>query len=236
MRKDEETKDDVTIILPVFRPSIDTEEFLRDLSLQASKDHILLVVDNGNTPAITKTLNLFTEGQIDAQIYRVDQNLGWGGAVLLGAEISKTRLVCWAPTNGKLAAKDVLTFISRALASRKKLVKASRVGRGPVFRVKAIMAGLVHSLMLRKPMWDSGGTPTLAEKSFLLGLTGAPRGAAFDAFVLFSATSKGIPIERIKVSYRDLPKARSSWRNGLLSELRLLAEIGFFSKPREDER
>ena len=235
MRKDEETRDEVTIILPVFRPSIDTEQFLRDLSLRANKDHTLLVIDNGNTPPISKSLNLVTEGRIGIQIYRVDQNLGWGGAVLLGAEISKTRLVCWAPTNGKLAAEDVVTFISRALASRKKLVKASRVGRGPVFRTKAIMAGLVHSIVLRKPMWDSGGTPTLAEKSFLLGLRGFPSGAAFDAFVLFCATSKNNPIKRVKVKYRDLPKSRSSWRRGLFSELRLLAEIGSFSKPREDD-
>lgn len=224
----------MTIILPVFRPSIDTEQFLRDLSLRADNNFTLLVIDNGNTPPISKTLNPVTAGQIGTQIHRVNHNLGWGGAVVLGAEISKTRLVCWAPTNGKLAAEDVVTFITRALASRKKLVKASRVGRHPVFRAKALIAGLAHTLVLRKPMWDSGGTPTLAEKSFLLGLRGFPHGVAFDAFVLFCATSSKLPIERIQVKYTDRPKSRSSWRTGMIAELRLLVEIGSFGKPQED--
>lgn len=220
----------VTLVLPIFRPTSDSMKFLEDLSSRVDPDTCILLIDNGNCPSIAELMNSISPWHSRMEILRVDDNRGWGGAVRIGAEASRTHLVCWAPTNGKLSADTVLKFIRQALALEKRLVKAYRANRSSVFSAKARLAGLLHTIILRKPMWDSGGTPTLAERSFLLELPKSPQGPAFDAFVMFHAASRNIPIERIRVKYQDLPKSQSSWRRGFFSEIELFAEIASFRK------
>lgn len=221
---------EVTVVLPVFQPTSKSTSFLRDLLSQNDANHRILIIDNGNYPPIADLIDSSSPSRSRAEIHRLDENAGWGGAVMLGAALSKTRLVCWAPTNGKLTASAVIKFVSMGLAYEGSLVKAHRVGRSPGFSAKAGLAGLVHTLILGVRMWDSGGTPTLAEKSLLLGLPKSPPGAAFDAFVMFHAATRKIPVKRIQVKYKDFPKLQSSWRRGLFSEIKLFTEIVFFSK------
>lgn len=220
----------VTLILPLYQPSPESLAFVERVAEEATDHVVVLVLDNGCVPPLREGWISKITNHWNARNNRVDDNQGWGGAIVLGARMATTPYVAWAPTNGKLSSGGVLNFIQTALASEAEFAKASRVGRSSIFRIKAQVAGLFHSMILRTPMWDSGGTPTFCKRSFFLQEFSWPQGAAFDAFVLFQALRSGIPVHRITVGYMDFPAKQSSWRKGLGSEILLFLQIARFGQ------
>ena len=88
-----------------------------------------------------------------------------------------------------------------------------------------MLAGLIQSAILKSNMFDSGGTPTVCHKEFILGLEDPPNDYVFESFILYSAKEVGMKIVRPKVTYGHRKFGQSHWQRGIHSEIVLMRKI-----------
>lgn len=213
----------VTVIIPVYNDS-ESLIMLIDRIEKANQPGLkFLIVDNGSKEEFK--LGYEVEKQSNLECVRTEQNLGFGGGILFGIRQARTEFVGWMPGNLKVDPLEVSEMLLNFDLNPKSFIKAKRSGRSIIPRLKTLLAGSVQSLLLRTNMLDSGGTPTICSKEFVLGLSTPPSDYVFESYLLFQARKTRMEIHRPRVDYGIRKFGQSHWQRGLRSELRLLAAI-----------
>jgi glycosyltransferase involved in cell wall biosynthesis len=182
-----------------------------------------LIVDNGSSDQAVKDLLQRNSGPWKS--IRTEKNLGFGGGILFGASNAETDYVGWMPGNLKIDPRDVAKIVEEVRFDKVDFLKSKRVGRGLLPQAKTFFAGLVQSMILRKKMFDSGGTPTICRKSFLLGLLNPPQDYVFESFVFYQARRSQLKIARPKIFYGERLHGHSHWQRGFRSEVNLMKRL-----------
>ncbi len=222
------SKMNLTIVVPIFNETECLPIFLELLD-EIEEDSVqFLLVDNGSTDPKVKTI-LDSGSRLWSSI-RTEKNLGFGGGILFGVNACKTPFVGWMPGNLKVDPREFVKIASSTELKENQMIKSCRVGRSLTARLKTQLLGLVQSVALRTNMADSGGTPTVCEKRFLLSLKNPPTDFVFESFVLFYARKRGLEIKRPKVIYGVRAFGKSHWQRGLKSEVNLFMNIWKQSK------
>ena len=129
------------------------------------------------------------------------------------------------PGNLKLNPHDVFIFLEKfQIKEQDFLLKAKRVERPLMDRLKTIIFGLIVSPFIKFNMMDSGGTPNLVNKSFF-NTSGIPNDFSFDVFVLFYFKFNKLPIYRPNIIYRKRMHGKSHWQNSLSAEIDLTLNV-----------
>jgi glycosyltransferase involved in cell wall biosynthesis len=218
----------LTMVVPIYNETECLPIFLELLD-EIDLDSIhFLVVDNGSTDP--KVKSILESGSRSWSAIRTEKNLGFGGGILFGVEACKTPFVGWMPGNLKVDPREFARIVGKYELNENQMVKSYRVGRSFSARVKTQLLGLVQSMALGTNMTDSGGTPTVCEKRFLLSLANPPTDYVFESYVLFYARKKGLEIKRPKVTYGVRAFGQSHWQRGLRSEVNLFVNIWKQSK------
>ena len=213
----------LTIVVPVFN-EIDSLPIFLDMIAEAKSSEIhFLLVDNGSTREEVSTI--LRRGSNYWSSLRTDTNLGFGGGILFGVGRSPTEFVGWMPGNLKVDPREVVQTLSCLKLEKMYLVKAKRTGRTTSANAKTAVLGLIQSVLLRSNMFDSGGTPTLCHKDFILGLNNPPTDYVFESYVLYKARVSGMGVLRPKISYGKRVFGESHWQRGLGSEIALMRRI-----------
>ena len=213
----------VTVIVPIFNETESLPTFLKMLEGIDEERIEFLIVDNGSTDREVKELLQSASGPWKS--IRTEQNLGFGGGILFGATNAKTDYVGWMPGNLKIDPRDLSKLLRDDILDNVDFLKAKRVGRGFLPQAKTFFAGLVQSLILRKRMFDSGGTPTICRKKFLLELVNPPQDYVFESFVFFQARKSQLKIIRPEFYYGKRLHGHSHWQRGFRSEAILMKRI-----------
>jgi glycosyltransferase involved in cell wall biosynthesis len=213
----------ITIVVPIYNETDSLPIFLDLIEEAGSKDITFLLVDNGSTSSEVG-LVLSRKNEFWSAV-RTEDNLGFGGGILLGVRESKSDFVGWMPGNLKVDPREVVKIFSQQKLERNGLYKARRTGRSLSARYKTILAGLIQSAILKSNMFDSGGTPTVCHKEFILGLENPPNDYVFESFILYSAKEAGMKIVRPKVTYGHRKFGQSHWQRGIHSEIVLMRKI-----------
>lgn len=182
-----------------------------------------LLVDNGSTDQ--RVSKLLSNPRNNWRGIRSETNLGFGGGILFGISKAETEYIGWMPGNLKIDPRDTPNFLKSISFSKKNFVKARRVGRSKSAHIKTMMLGICQSILLRTPIFDAGGTPTVCSKEFLLSLPDIPNDYAFESYVLFKAYKAKMKISRPSVVYRVRKFGSSHWQKGLSSEIKLFISI-----------
>jgi hypothetical protein len=210
-----------TIIIPIyndFESLVVLSEWIRESS---RFDKEFLIVNNGSTD---KRIHALLEEQ-EIPYMSSSINLGFGGAILFAADKVATDWIAWMPGNLKVDPRDLLNFLGNFHFNRNTFVKAKRVNRGRTANIKTYIAGVIQSVILLRNMLDTGGTPTLCQRSFLLSLSDPPKDVVFESFMLYAARHRGLKIVRPKFSYGQRVFGQSHWQRGFKSELTLMIKI-----------
>lgn len=215
---------EITLLIPIHRVDDVTREWVSALLAIFLPVKEILLIDNASG-AYRELLEIAKAGENKVSVLKMENNVGWGGAVLAGAHQSNTELVAWVPSNGKVGPVALDTFLRTARRSENHLIKARRIRKFGLMRLKAGLAGFLHSILGSKNMFDSGGTPSLAPTDFLRSMDRSTFGPEFDALVMWRAHCHGLTIDRPRVPYTDSRVANSSWRSGVTAELRLFSLI-----------
>jgi glycosyltransferase involved in cell wall biosynthesis len=212
-----------TIIIPIYNEAESLPTFLHLLGEIEEESIEFLIVDNGSTDQVVKDLLQSASGPWKS--IRTENNLGFGGGILFGAANVKTDYVGWMPGNLKVDPRDVGKLFRDDRFEDIEFLKARRVGRGLLPQAKTFFAGLVQSIILRKRMFDSGGTPTICRKKFLLDLVNPPQDYVFESFVFYQAKRSHLKVIRPKFFYGKRLHGHSHWQRGFRSEVNLMKRI-----------
>lgn len=211
------------IVVPIYNESQSLPTFIAQVEDAANTDVQFLLVDNGSTDE--QCARLLAPGGLNWSSVRLDPNVGFGGAVIEGVRRVQATHIGWMPANLKVHPREAVRMAKGALLAPNALLKASRRGRSPIAHVKTVLAGFAQSIVAGTAMMDSGGTPTICPRAFLLSLPHPPRSVAFESYVLFMARRLRVEIHRPPVKYGERLFGKSHWQRGLGSELRLLKDI-----------
>ena len=214
---------EITIVIPVYNDSNSLEILLEKILNTGQPQLNFLIVDNGSS----QPLELETKYKLNSRVrfVRASENLGFGGGIMLGIAHADTEYVGWMPGNLKVDPADVAEMLSQFELEPQLVLKASRSGRRLSPRLKTLLAGTIQSILLRSNMLDSGGTPTICSKEFIINLKNPPTDYVFESFVLYKARKSGMKIIRPNVPYGARVYGQSHWQRGLRSELLLLKLI-----------
>ena len=186
---------DVTIIIPVYND----QESVNELCLRINEIHInqvkFLIVDNGSLRKIEMPSTK------NASLIRTESNLGFGGGILFGIESTKTEIVGWMPGNLKIDPHDAAEIAVETMISDHEIIKCKRRRIGFLPKAKTFAAGLIQTILLRRKMFDTGGTPTFAHISFINKMKNPPTDYVFESYVLYFARSQKINVIRPSIEY-----------------------------------
>jgi glycosyltransferase involved in cell wall biosynthesis len=213
----------ITIIVPIYN-EVKSLPILLSLIDQTNSQNIhFLIVDNGSTDLDVPKLLLRHSDKWTA--IRTDKNLGFGGGILFGVKSVKSGVVGWMPGNLKIDPQDVVNLLRNFQLGEGEILKAKRIGRSFLQQVKTFIAGLLQSVILKKQMFDSGGTPTICRKKFIIELRNPPLDYVFESFVLYQARKLKLKVIRPKIYYGKRLHGQSHWQRGIRSEILLMKRI-----------
>ncbi len=218
----------LTIVVPVYN---DTESLARlkdEITITDTQDFQWMIVDNGSTDE--RLIDFLSDPYNPWETVRCEENLGFGGGILFGISHAKTEFVGWMPGNLKVKPVDVIDMVLKIDLRGDSFIKASRANRELLPRLKTFLAGFVQSILLRKKMFDSGGTPTLCSREFVMGLKSPPTDYVFESFIFYKAQEVGLNIVRPKVPYGQRMFGQSHWQRGFKSEVNLMKLIWMSAK------
>jgi glycosyltransferase involved in cell wall biosynthesis len=217
----------VSLIVPIYNNRANAEAFCSDFLKAQLEDTNLTLVDNGSIE--TESLKHLEELAPERiTVVSVNPNLGFGGGIQAGLCSAQSEWVAWLPGNMKVLPSGLANYIDFIKTQNTlTFVKAYRSGRPFLDRSKTLLASLAQSLVSRKWLIDTGGTPTAVHKSnpLLLDLLKGPKDYSFESYAVFVAKLRGLTVKRIKVNYGARLFGSSHWQSGLSSELKLMADI-----------
>jgi glycosyltransferase involved in cell wall biosynthesis len=210
-----------SVLIPIYDDYDSLVSLLELIDEDCKRVANFIIVDNGSTD---KRVRLLLEEK-SFPYFSSEANLGFGGAVIFGAERVLTPWVAWMPGNLKVNPQDLSNYLKSFEFPPNTFVKANRVNRRRVDHLKTILAGLIQSSILGKNMIDTGGTPTICEREFLISLKNPPSDFVFESFTLFAARSQKLSVIRPPFAYGQRKFGRSHWQRGLKSEMNLMVRI-----------
>jgi glycosyltransferase involved in cell wall biosynthesis len=209
------------VLIPIYNDFDSLVSLSKLISESNHPNFRFIIVNNGSTDDRIHDFLIHE----NLEFITVKENLGFGGAILFGAQNVTTNWVAWMPGNLKVRPNDVLNFLSDFDFKPNVFVKAKRINRKRVDYLKTLIAGLIQSIILRTNMLDTGGTPTVCERSFLISLKNPPKDFVFESFTLFVARRQKMKIIRPGVPYGQRLYGVSHWQRGLKSEINLMRKI-----------
>lgn len=212
---------EITFVVPMYNDQQSLEVLHTKIRKAKIQDVKFLIVDNGSTTPLT----LPPETSDFISSIRTDQNLGFGGGVMFGFNHSHTEYVGWMPGNLKIFPEDLRKFLSLSELSPHKIIKATRINRPRGDALKTWIAGIIQSILLKRNMMDTGGTPTICHRDFLINLSNFPVDYTFESYILFRARENNMKIQRPPIRYRQRIYGTSHWQSGILTEIKLMIQI-----------
>jgi hypothetical protein len=74
-------------------------------------------------------------------------------------------------------------------------------------------------------MFDTGGTPTICERSFITSMVSPPTDYVFESYVLYKSRKSGKKVIRPRIKYGQRKYGKSHWQSGFAAELKLMKLI-----------
>ena len=213
-----------TIVIPIFNEAKSLQVLLERINELQNRQFSFLIVDNGSTESNVHEV-LTGSTQSGWTYVKAKANQGFGGGIVYGINYCTTEFIGWMPGNLKVDPREVIETFSKIDLEQFDLIKAKRVERKSLPRIKTWIVGLTQSIILRCNMFDSGGTPTICRRSFILGLEELPNNYIFESYVLYQARLLNHRVIRPRVAYGSRKFGTSHWQRGFASELRLTFEI-----------
>jgi glycosyltransferase involved in cell wall biosynthesis len=212
-----------TVVIPIYNDEKSLVVLLEEIKKLEFHDGLFLIVDNGST----NKLSLQPDGDKipGVDLVRTELNLGFGGGIKFGLNKAETEWVGWMPGNLKVHPRELFLLRPIIRSNNFDFIKANRKGRSFLANFKTFGVGLIQSLILRRMMFDTGGTPTFIKKSLLYVLEDAPDDYVFESYVLFKARRFKMRIKRPKVNYGNRIFGHSHWQRGMKAEFNLLINI-----------
>jgi glycosyltransferase involved in cell wall biosynthesis len=223
----------IDMVVPIFNDHESLMTLLSIIDSQKSTQIHYLIVNNGSTDS---RINELLENQSKHwSSINLIQNQGFGGGILEGIKVVKTDWVGWMPGNLKIKPSDVEKIVSNIELNPKTFIKCHRIRNSRSAKLKTLAAGVIQSVVTGKNLLDTGGTPTICERSFVLSLRNLPTDYVLESRMLFEARKHKLKIVRPSIPYGERVYGSSHWQRGLRSEIALMHKIWASARNWKDD-
>ncbi len=213
----------LSIVIPIYNDYESLVTLAEWLTNCHYKNMEFVIFNNGSTDR--KVQEFLDVHSIHYRSLSNNQNLGFGGGIQYAINELESEWVGWMPGNLKVRPQDLLSILCDFNPSSGTFIKAKRINRGNIPQIKTWIAGLIQSCILRTNMFDTGGTPTFCEKSFISHLVDPPKDFVFESYTLFVARKRNLKVVRPKIPYGVRVFGNSHWQRGIRSEVQLMLKI-----------
>lgn len=217
----------VSICVPIYNDWENASLIIENFVSCSYSEVTLMVIDNGsnqpNEPVIDRICQLE-----NVSITRLNNNLGLGGAIQEASKICKSDWLVWMPGNMKVLPSEMMDFLSLVSPGNSEtFVKAHRVNRPFIDRLKTMIASVAQTIVAGTPMLDTGGTPSAIHRTSKLWdeIARAPKDYMFDSYMLFAAKKLKLKVERPEVPYHQRLIGSSHWQSGFAAEVSLMKSL-----------
>jgi hypothetical protein len=217
----------ISICVPVYNDWENASLLIDNFVTCNYKEISLIVIDNGSYQPDESVINRIS--QLDnVSITRFNTNLGPGGAIQEASKTCSTDWLAWMPGNMKVLPSEMMDFLTLvSLGNSETFVKAHRINRPFIDRLKTLIASVAQTIVAGTPMSDTGGTPSALHRTSKLWdeITRAPKDYKFDSYMLFAAKRLQLNVERPKVPYHQRLIGNSHWQSGFAAEVSLMISL-----------
>ena len=217
----------VSICVPVYNDWENASLLIENFVSCNYKEISLMVIDNGSHYP-SESVNDRVSQLGNVSITRFNTNLGLGGAIQEASKTCKSDWLVWMPGNMKVLPSEMMDFLDLvSLSHSETFIKAHRVNRPLIDRLKTMIASVVQTIVAGTPMVDTGGTPSAIHRTSTLWdeIARAPRDYMFDSYMLFAAKRLQIKVERPPVLYHQRLIGSSHWQSGFAAEASLMKSL-----------
>lgn len=211
------------MVVPTYNDLESLTTLLQLVEEQKSKRITYLIVNNGSTNKNIE--HVLSRNSEYWKSINLDSNLGFGGGILEGLKAAETNWVGWMPGNLKIKPIDVEKLVASTSLESGTFVKCHRLRNSKSAKMKTFIAGLIQSVLTRKNLFDTGGTPTICERNFVLSLRNLPTDFVIESRMLFEARNHGLIVTRPWIPYGERIFGSSHWQQGIASEFSLMRKI-----------
>ena len=214
----------LTLVIPIFDESGSLPILLKDLESQSNPGIEFLLVDNGSFDQ--SVIDLLSEGGPNWESFRIEKNIGFGGAIKEGILRSNSEFIGWIPGNLKINTQELFEAIRDLALDESTVIKFRRNRPDLPNKLKTLFFGLIQTLFSGVDLMDSGGTPTIASRKLTHSLAAmdSPNDYTFESFAFLYFRVQKIRIMRPAINYGLRVHGSSHWQNGLGSEVSLLLQ------------
>jgi glycosyltransferase involved in cell wall biosynthesis len=178
----------------------------------------LILVNNGSTDNSKSILNSLPQNPL-LKVVHLEENLGYGGGILHGIQLTKTNIICYLPGDLQYTFDDLIKVINIYILNSsniKLFVKGYRIQRQDsrsgkfVSRFYSFLARLVLGIKIM----DFNGLPKMFDKSLLFESKYELESSfVLDAHLLYIATLSNFKIIEVPVNFYKRNSGVSSWSN-----------------------
>jgi glycosyltransferase involved in cell wall biosynthesis len=178
----------------------------------------LVMVENGSQDATRMRLRNLqsTTHLFSIRLLELDVNVGYGGAIKQGIQISKYQEIMILPADGKynLIALQSCYQQYTTLDSSRYMVKGRRISRNdPIsVRVLSFFYTCLTNLLFRVFLKDANGLPKILNKNLIMDhLSDLPSNACFDAGLIALWRRRGGRFYEVAVEFKQPLLTSTSW-------------------------
>ena len=218
---------DVCICVPVYDDWDNAGPLVEDFVGCNYNRVTLMIIDNGSKQQNEPLARRIQEIE-NVSVVRIENNLGFGGAIQEATKVTEADWLVWMPGNMKVLTSEISDFLSLLRSCPPStFVKAKRVKRPILDGIKTMLASVAQTIVAGKIMVDTGGTPCAVHRSNALWkeILSAPTDYRFDSYMLFAARHLSLQVERPKVPYHERLVGTSHWQSGFSAELHLMQSL-----------
>lgn len=211
----------LSIVVPAFNEenSIETLfSLVGKFALSCKQPVELIVVENGSKDATRirlRDLQLVSQ-PFSLQLLELDLNVGYGGAIRRGIQISKYQEIMILPADGKYSLIALQTCFQQymTLASSIYMVKGHRILRNDPFSVRVLsyLYTCLTNLLFQVFLKDTNGLPKVFNKNLVQEhLHELPSNACFDAGLIALWRRRNGKFFEVRVEFKQPSLFSTSW-------------------------
>ena len=211
----------ISIVVPAFNEENSIEalyNLVRDFALSCNGPVELVVVENGSQDATRIMLRDLksTSHPFSLRLLELDLNVGYGGAIKQGIQISEYQEIMILPADGKynLVALQTCYRQYATLASSIYMVKGRRILRNDPFsiRVLSFLYTWLTNFLFHVFLKDANGLPKVFNKGLILDQLGeVPSNACFDAGLIALWRARNGRFFEVEVEFKQPLLSSTSW-------------------------
>lgn len=213
---------DLSIVIPCFNEDKNIL-LLNDkiLSVSNKLNNIeIIFVNNGSTDNTEKHLNFLSDKYNFIKVINLSKNIGYGGGILKGCEISIGNYICWTHADLQTDLFDVVDCfkIIKDNKNKKLTIKGKRINRPfiDVFFTKSM--SILCYFIFGYDLDDINGQPKIFERKLFNKFNEPPNDFSLDLYLLLISYKYGYKIECKDVNFKNRFYGKAKGGGGTISD------------------